>query len=95
MEIDSELAGERLINSPGHFQFKMPEKDAEADEEAPRLNKAEIAELRDTQWEAEQARLVEMSATSSDKCKTLKDTFEENGVEIDATVMANVSRNNF
>ena len=55
--------------------------------------KAEIKELRESQWEEEKGRLIEMSATSNEKCESLKGILEENGVEISATVMANVSKN--
>ena len=41
----------------------------------------------------EKGRLIEMSATSNEKCESLKGILEENGVEISTTVMANVSKN--
>ena len=93
LEIDSELAGERLINLPGGFQFKLPPKEEEEGEDAIPLTKAEIKELRESQWEEEKGRLIEMSATSNEKCESLKGILEENGVEISTTVMANVSKN--
>ena len=93
LEIDSELAGERLINLPGGFQFKLPPKEEDEGEDAIPLTKAEIKELRESQWEEEKGRLIEMSATSNEKCESLKGILEENGVEISTTVLANVSKN--
>merc|ERR1711991_351189 len=93
LEIDSELAAERLMNVPGVFQFKLPPPEEDENGDIIPLTKAEIKELQETQSEEEKARLSELSASTSERCESIKNLCEENNIAIAATIMANVSKN--
>ena len=93
LEINADLAAERMINRPDGFEFVPPEtnpENEEEDEAAVPPTKAELEEMRQEQWDSKLSSLVEQVSASSEACETLKGQFEEAGAAVGITVQSNV-----
>ena len=94
LEINGELAADRMINAPGAFKFvpPSPNEDVTEDGTSSPPTRAELAEMRQEQWDTELQRLVDDANVSQESCTALAAQLEEAGVLVEPAVPADVSK---